>query len=566
VPSDTNFFDLFLNALSERTEEYGLINDDERSALLRSCRPPDSHLKDNYLWQTGIAKYINLISHKPHKKLFLAFDNLDYLYHKYDRGLFAKELGEPHKKALEFITNLVGMFLTGRSSPLGSLGINILFVIRHDTCLFMERKFGELPYDETLQAHGHIFLLEAPPLEEVIKTREKLLKYSIETIRIDKKKENYSQFEIKLNALISGRSKLAKAVISTLEGLSKQGHRAVMDHLAAYSYIEINTAAAENRAEISTRFLQQYYPTLLAFILGGLQRYWQFGSDLSNIYLVDAMAYGKEIGVPESLKKPYPHSYWLKRLISAYIHFKNNGVKPQKIYDVFCAGPDGYSSDLVRLALGSLSQVSSSYILDLDMLPSPGGSGLDVQSISLSTRGKNMLLPSEKLEREPLAIVDSFLYLQLIVDDWQLPLPSSIIDEEFNYTKELHYGYLCQPLDIYGEMVKQTIQSKARRVFIFLEILDVWLTIEHWQHKTVFDRLQPMFKNEIVPTVDNIKHTVEETLLGLKERLNMNLLDVKGTRKTVETEIRSKIIKSSHLAKLSDEERSQILLNYGRRK
>ena len=129
-----------------------------------------------------------------------------------------------------------------------------------------------------------------------------------------------------------------------------------------------------------------------------------------------------------------------------------------------------------------------------------------VEEIRLTERGRRLVN----------GFMDSFTYLQLVVDDWLLPLPKSI-SSDFKYS-DLDYGYLVDPPALYGDRLLMMIKRKIRQVFTFIEVLRVALEYEQQVFPTAFARLR---ESEVtIPSVDSVQRKVSRDLDVITRRFS----------------------------------------------
>jgi hypothetical protein len=242
-----------------------------------------------------------------------------------------------------------------------------------------------------------------------------------------------------------------------------------------YSWLEFHD---DRRSDAVSRFSSQYYPAIIAYITAGKRRYAQFNGNVPNLYLINAAAKQNEIGVDPSFKEPHFHTYWLKRAILAYVD--KRVLSPTTIDDVievFCGRRRGaYSENLVRYVMGSLTEVPTSELIEADIAADgDGGRTGYVRNLSLTTRGQFLL-------RE---FADTFVYLQIIIDDWRLLIPNDLLSD-FDY-QEPDYSYLVR--DHYRKNVRQLLIHKGAQTCKFAILLEEVLSAERLAWPNVFKRL-----------------------------------------------------------------------------
>ncbi len=118
----------------------------------------------------------------------------------------------------------------------------------------------------------------------------------------------------------------------------------------------------------------------------------------------------------------------------------------------------------MRRLLGGLSQFNTCHVLDFELMPDEHDHGVTISNLNLTRRGAFCLD----------GFIDSFTYLQLIIDDFRLDLPSSLRDEYFKYST-VDYSYLVAPSSEYGAIAKKMVIEKMTKIFVFLEMLSIAL-------------------------------------------------------------------------------------------
>lgn len=428
---------------------------------------------------------------------FLIIDNLDQIYHDSDSERY-KDL-RINNDTIKSIEKLISTFYQDGSS-LGRISANILFVLRHETydaVRKIERVFR--PHNIFLN-NQNAYTLQTADWHEIISQRSLLLK-EISNIYYGPGKERDAEQII--NPIIDNvrlkHSYSGLTLIDQLIELSNFGLRSVVEFFAKYSWIYPDE---HYDSSVIDRYMRQFPIGLLAFLLNGLLRYSQTRSLFTNIYLVYS-------------EKPFPHSYWLKRLIVEYI-WKKELLKEEVSFDsiiaIFCGEKkDGYPEELVKECLGSLSEAHGSNIIRPKLKVAEQPQRLRPSILSLTRRGKHAI---EHL-------FDKFIYLQLIIDDYNLQIPN-IIASKFSYQDSVDYAYIVLPPDKYTEAARKIITIKAEQVLLFIELLATSYEFEEMIYPQVFHRLN---LHGVNVDVDNIRTNVGNELRKLGDRdklLNLN--------------------------------------------
>lgn len=462
---------------------------------------------ETYKCERALTRLVSGLRQTTRKRPLIIIDNVDFLYHFYDRGLFAREAaaGSPltpeqqsfiihRNRAHDVIQYLVRAFID--ETALGRLGANVLLVLRQDS---LEHYFRTtridvpVPYD----FQTHTYRLEPPALSDIAAAYLKLLACVISKLPDSARNRTFAEAAEKLLPDAQAPN-VRKKAYRDLRTLSRQGLRHVVNHSSRFAWLPITIRQEADKYAIVTRFQEQYTPPLFAFILNGWKLFNQFHAEFPNMYLVRSdIPEDRDSPWASLLHRPHRHTYWLKRLLLAFIAQRERqgaSVDPQTIYDVFtdAADPACYEDSIVRLCLGSMSHVESSHLLDFHFAPSVNDrASYTVERVQLTSRGRRLAK----------GFIDSFTYLQLIVDDDLLPIPRCL-GAWFRYDG-VDYGYLVDPPGAYGHRVIQMLRKKISQVFCFIETLRVALEFEQKVFATSFRRLQD--EDVRLPSVDAIE-------------------------------------------------------------
>jgi hypothetical protein len=293
-----------------------------------------------------------------------------------------------------------------------------------------------------------------------------------------------------------------------------------MEHNSGYVWLPVSIDRSGEDDEVTDRFQEQYSPGVISYVQNGHRLFSQMTAEFPNIYLVRGDWIEDRNPIWENLCIPHRHSYWLKRLILEYIAVKQrekDWIHPDSVYSVFCNSGDGnraYDSEIVRLCLGSLAQVEKSHVIDFRF--TGGSTRQEVSRIALTERGWRLLGFTDKGRSQAAnRFVDTFTYLQLVVDDYVMPV-LDCVNDVFKYTADCDYRYLAAPQREYGQKLASIIRLKIRQVCVFLDILRIALEQEREMFSGSFDRLE---RELTLPNVDDIEDHVEETFRPLQEHL-----------------------------------------------
>ncbi len=520
VPTlDTAYKDIFtrifrrLEQLAKDCNEYDL---EIIRAIEDDCTPRNINDQNKEeKWQKSINYAVSKIKSTFGKKLILIIDNLDYLYHIYDRWHFSKKQNELAEKGRRFIDDFVKSFVPGNESPLSTMGVTVLIALREDSLKLLKASV-ELQGINPFNRSGMVFYYHQPTLYQVIIGRYKLLRYCITQVKKSGKMELFDERMSLLDRIIevkptfSSRTEGPKNLFQKLSALSKQGLRQTLEYFSLYTWVGGGENISES-FEISARFATQHSPSILAFVTGGKRAFSQYTAAFPNIYLVDSEAASTVVGrdyLSEELLLPHRHTYWLKRLIIEYVHQKGKGVKLEDILNVFCEKDSdfGYEETIVRLATASLSQTDKSAVLRADLQVGADGDQLGISLLKLTERGKYCIEH----------FIDTFDYLQLVVEDSMLPLPK-VVETKMDINQP-DYGYLIKTQPDYGTDAALMVCIKADQVLYFLDALEASLELEKSIYPKVFDKLKK--EGVVVPSINNIRGTVNDSLGKLRRYLS----------------------------------------------
>lgn len=482
----------------------------------------------------AFREMVDGIRAKTGRRLVLVIDDIDYLLHKNDRGLFRNPQDSGDLASLEDFYHFVRYFLP--DGEFGRLGANIFIVTRHDSYRTLLRASTSLP-DLVNKDDLHTYTVKPPAWADVLQTRSNLLKFASSLLLEERKRQDFERLaKIIADDLESGIPENPK-LIEHLKELTNFGLREVMSFFGQYGWI--SDSGDRQLSHAPGRFVHQYPVALVAYILGRKRRYNQFLSQFPNIYLVRMVSLGtSDYASMPANESEHPHSYWLKWLICSFLRRESfagdtGGTDPQLVFDVFCRS-EGicYSERLVRECLGSLTDANYSNMIIAEREPHPDRKDvLIVSSIRLTPRG----------ERCMRFIFDRFLYLQLVVDDYMLPIPKSVAQDFSFKNQTCDYSYVIEPQPSYGQKANAMIHLKAKQVLLFASILELALTFEQKRYAGVFVRLRE--EGVDLPSFNSLRSGLKRELHALEVE-NLDAIEewVKQKRGGIESDLRNAIL------------------------
>lgn len=411
---------------------------------------------------------ISIVRHTTGRDFLLIIDNIDYICHVLDRRIYDADDNTKEYDVVGEVIRLVNLFFHD-TSEMENLGAHILFSLRDDSYRLLEQT--ELAASHRKQFEpGRVFDVRPPDWEVALDRRGQLLRFAAQHLPNDARSAlNGVVPAIKAN--MKERDGRERPLSEHINRLSNSGLRAVMEFFHKYSWL--NTPGGAVGARAFFRLIHTFPVGVIVYLLHGKRAFNQLQASFPNIYLVD-------LRYSPGDRRHHAHTYWLKRLIADYVFQKkhqNKAVDVQKLISVFCPPELGYEEHLVRECLGSLSEAAVSNMMAAERRADRDSQRLQIESIGLNERGEHCLN----------YIFDRFLYLQLVVEDYMLPLPRSVF-EEFNYP-QADYSYLVLEGEPFRRAFVEMMDVKARQVMVFLELLDVALACERRVYHAVFERL-----------------------------------------------------------------------------
>ena len=444
---------------------------------------------------------------KKSKRILLIIDNLDFLCHLNDKGLFddLNDINDRHflLELYEFIAAF------SHEGSFGELDLSILFVTREDSFEIL-RKSDTTDRWPTSNI-DKFYTLESPKWETIFASRKKLLSYVVENkIKTEKEKNKYNKIILTIEKHMKSKDSHTNSVANHILNITNYGMRELMSFFSQYAWI--------GDEHTSGRLIKSYPVGLITFILGKGQQQWrrysQKYSKFPNIYLNCMQPNGE--GDFNNVHE-HKHSYWLKWLIIALLEVAEKKKLPFKgsdFIDIFHANGKGYEEKLVKHCLNELADVNVCNMIKVvrNRVDVNDDKKVKISKVSLSKRG----LYCKKY------IFDRFYYLQLIIDDYMLPIPRSIRNY-YMYKDGKDYGYIVDTISTeYWKKSKYMINRKSMLVLLFLEVLEISLDLEMKIYDKVFERLYD--EGVEMPKLSSLKEKIIEELKSIS-KAHENFLD-----------------------------------------
>lgn len=419
---------------------------------------------------------------KSYKNFLFIYDNIDFIVHQYDRDFFKEEaietFNEVSKKAIAFV-----MQFFSDSSELSNLASVFLFVLRNSTYNRIQDKPMISGRPGSYNNDNNVYTLEKESWESVLDSRNKLFRFAL-----DKKIKDESLKKEAINMLneidyeTNERKSRIKRSVEHVISLTNLQHREFVEYLA--KFIWINYTKPESKR---ITIIEKKPVSSLTYMLGGKRLFSQEKSQFPNIYLNELLS---RICIE---RNDCRNTYWLKRLILEYIKVETlaeSEAESDFISEIF----QSYGKIAVKEALGCLSDVGISNLISVD-----------TENLIKSSTNHSLMLTDRGLYCLE-NVFDKFTYLQLVVDDYKMPIPKSIKKEFPNLfsfqNQNLDYSYITEQLSSGEEL----INLKAKQVIIFIDVLEATLKCEMKLHKSCFDSLKEL--DVEIPSVNKMRESL----------------------------------------------------------
>ena len=448
----------------------------------------------------SLCKFANKIQQSSGRRFILILDNIDFICHLNDQGLYYDIMNSNEQHIHLSICNSLKLF--ERQQPLSDLGTNIIVVTRQDSYNIISKFMTtNTSYEDSSSHNNIVYVLTSPGWKVALTARCNLLNKCVQQeLDLPRAKRNkYLRIPKYIVAdLNSGKPNLAEH----LAGITDDGLRKMMEFFAQYGWIK--------GVKEKPKFIHSYPVGLIAFMLNKRPRFSELNSQFPNIYLNNKLTTPRH---PFTKDHEHRHTYWLKRLILHLIDAEEF-EDIVDVIDLFNNGERGYEECLIKDCLGNLTDAFRSYcLIAIRDTYSTIPHGIFLKNIKITRRGRHCLK----------FIFDRFFYLQLIVEEPYLPLPR-IFQEEFNYKifdhRKLNYGYITDERR-YKTESREMIKIKSRQVLLFLEVLDLSYELEREFYHNVFEKLEK--RNVKLPDTKKVKASVINEIAHISSSL---VLDV----------------------------------------
>ena len=450
-------------------------------------------------------------------RLLFILDNLDRYHFYFSRYSFFKEYSQEQSESIK--RNLGGLINTFSSrSELGSTGLCVLIVCRKYVYQHFRFSTNAITPDEDFSS---VFQLPPAAVQSVVSSRVELLAKSIAQIEKSKpqKGSDWKDALVHLEDILRlegleqkykgwGTDKFSESALEAISQLSHHGHRTFVSFLSSLklNYKEVG---------IFERLISKQTIILLIIYINNLRkRYTQKNDHIPNMYLNDCVI----LDNPEfpNAHQPHQHTYWLKYLILKYmVHKESESTTFGEIYELFHV-KGGFEDHLVRHVIGSLCTSNEFRCAEVDY--SLGENNFMQRSIIPTDRGRYLVNFDSKLFPRHKHEVDfcfSFIYLQLVIDDQILSVPTNFYSKIFT---NKNYSYLYMDETNYGKLAGEMVKTKSAAVLYFLRVLTASFNVENERRKELFDYLE---KENILPNIDHVAASIKEEIRQLCFKLKL---------------------------------------------
>jgi len=440
---------------------------------------------------------------------FIVLDNGDLFFYKNSRYRFF----EPFARQLKWNLEDTFVALANRftfEGQLGKIGASLLFVCRPYVYLHCSAiQNSATDPTGTIRRREHTaYQISNFNSYEVIDSRIRLLDEAVQILgregarQAEMFKKDFEYIKNQIAVFKQEPIYRNRSMLRTLWDLSHQGHRSLISFLGLLPVDTGPNAIVTKRVFDSPNLLLRLYLSNLR------KKYSQKEGHFPNLFLNDAHILPDKT-YPES-RSPHIHSYWLKYLLLRWFQKekRRDGQGSAKSEDViqFFKHELNYEEDLVRLALGSLSDPSNSGCLkmvDLDLAIEYS------EWLQITPRGE--ILVDEDTSNLPLCF--DFTYLQIITDDYLLALPKCVADTIF---VDADLGFSLLPGLEYAKGARDLLHKKIPAALTFFRVLVLSFDLEA-KHRGNLSTLQ---KYGLVPNFKTIEEQLLDSIARIDERFS----------------------------------------------
>ena len=390
-------------------------------------------------------------------RIVLILDNLDQYHFQYKKYAFIQEYADLQDKSVK---SNIGGLVERIEKRLEKPGLCVLFVCRkyvYDHLRLVQDNLW--PWIDS----STVYQLDNVPTTEIVESR-RLLYVEAETGvrgRYGTPQEALGAFRRMMEVVNAERTDTTP-VFHMLKRISHHGHRGLVEFL---SELKIH----DDKGDVFRRiFDEQQVLLLILYINKQKMRFSQDNEHFPNIFLCD-LSVKPDDSYPAAVEA-HKHTYWLKYFILKYVATKEEATVAE-VVDLFTSC--GYQETLVRVVLGSLT-TSNFYCLQVDV---SSGTSIGQKRLRATDRGAALVGKEFDSSSKTNAVefCFSFVYLQLMVEDYLMAFPKSVLDA---IKPDGDYGYIYLRDNSYGLQASKVVRNRSKASIWFLKILIASLNAE----------------------------------------------------------------------------------------
>jgi predicted MPP superfamily phosphohydrolase len=468
----------------------------------QGCTPNGAFFEhgDNVLLNNVIRRFVFQLA-RMNISPFIIIDNSDLLFFKDPRFRFFEQFARKRDWYLEdTISRLVNCFDNEKS--LGKIGVSVLIICRRYVYNHYVRLFDTAhPLYMKRQKHKTYQLIMADR-DEITNSRNKLIADATQVLRQGGYRhwEMFEKHRIYIERLLNKGFRHSSSVLHTIGKLGHQEHRSFLTFLGTLP-VDIGPSAV-----IAKRLFRSPNLLLSLYISNFNKKYSQSQGHFPNMFLNDALVMRNEIY--QEARCAHIHSYWLKYLLLRWFHKQKNEKTESRTLSEDAIGlfvhTLNYEENLVRLALGSLSDPTTSSCLKT-VKPEPQRGHIEV--LQLTPRGE--ILVAEDGKTLPLCF--NFNYLEMMVDDYLLALPRPAAKTIF---VDADLGHILKSQNEYFKGTRATLSKKVPAVLTFFQVLVLSFELEA-KYRDNFSKLQ---KLNLIPNFEFIRDQLLDSIGKIEKR------------------------------------------------
>ncbi|WP_309400041.1 ATP-binding protein [Cerasicoccus maritimus] len=463
------------------------------------------------------------------RKIYIILDNIDYIcYLNSPRIISENDKTDGTGEADHFtcFRDFLEKFFA--EDQLARLSSTIVIVGRPET--YNPLKAIMTTSWEDFSERSECYAIIPPSEVDYLESKVKMLEYykEHEAIVSAENMERINRLIDVINKNIEGDSDMP-LFLSYIKGVSRFGYREIVKYFIEAIWSAGDDLLYDSKKEnfLFNRFVKSYPVGMIYYMLDGNILFEQFKSYFCNVFLVNIIP---SRAIPGHVLS-HPHSYLLKWLIVSSCMAKPYSTIDELVTDM-CSGK-GYSENMVLASLNSMSDANSCNVMTFDRevitrcADKSESFSFIYRHLAVSERGRFLF---DK-------IISRFFYLQLIIDDPNLPLPRAFKRPPFNFKyawqeddEPMHYGYIARK-DPHRYMLGlcAMIERKAYQVLCFVELLKECYALEMEIYPDAFKRAMDRItsnddSNQIfAPNLDSYLEQVKSELSDLEDKLSGNL-------------------------------------------